>query len=102
VKEKEQIRKEAEMVKADLEELKKDLLMWESLKENDDKILFCIGLPNFLILKMVFELAYHTCLYIRPHGNRKLDNFAYHFGMCESVISSTIQQILYVSLKFLI
>ena len=45
------------MVKTDLEELRKDLLMWESLKENDDKVLFYTGLPKFSILKMVFELA---------------------------------------------
>ena len=73
---------------------------------------------------MVFELALKVLPSNRPHGNRKLDNFteflitmvklrlnlkntnlAYRFGVCESVISSTIHkwlQILYVALKLLI
>jgi len=99
--------------------------MWESLKENDNKVLFYTGLPNFAILKMVFESALKVLpSIILPHGNRKLDNFteflitmvklrpnlknadlAYRFGVCESVISSAIHkwlQILYISLKILI
>ena len=125
-KELQQAKEELDQAKAELEELKKDQLTWQGLENNDNKVLFYTGLPNFVILKMVFELALKVLppSSIKPHGNRKLDNFteflitvaklrlnlknrdlAYRFGVSESVITNTIHKwinILYVALKFLI
>ena len=62
--------------KAELEKLTLDKLTWEGLEKNNNNVMFYTGLPNFAILKMVFELALTvfppSC--IKPHGNRKLDN----------------------------
>ena len=110
-KELEQARKEADQAKAELEKLKLDQLTWEGLQKNNSKVLFYTGLPNLAILRMVFELALkvHPPPSIKPHGNRKLDNFAvflilliklrlnlrnsdlgYRFGVSESVVTSIV------------
>ena len=62
--------------KAELEKLTLDQLTWEGLEKNNNNVMFYTGLPNFAILKMVFELALTVfpLSSIKPHGNRKLDN----------------------------
>ena len=72
-KELQQAKEELDLAKAKLEELTKDQLTWQGLENNDNKVLFYTGLPNFAILKIVFEGLPPS--FIKSHGNRKLDNF---------------------------
>ena len=112
-KEVEQAKKETDQAKAESQELKQNQLTWEGSEKKDNKVLSYTGLPNFAILKMVFDLALKVLppLSIKPHGNRKLDNYTeflitlvklrlnlkncdlgYWFGICESVITNTIHK----------
>ena len=74
---KKELQQAKENAKAELEELRKNQLTWQGLGNNDNKVLFYTGLPNFTIIKMVFELALKVLppSSIKPHGIRKLDNF---------------------------
>ena len=54
-KELQEAKEELDLAKAKSEELTKDQLIWQGLENSGNKVLFYTGLPNFAILKIVFE-----------------------------------------------